>query len=161
MEKVFGVPINQFMLAVIIIFIVGVVFVGAIALRNRVILKLATRNIPRRRAQTILIVVGLMLATLLFSASFATGDTLTNSIRVQTLGDIGEIDVVVKAQTRDSSGGLAYFDQNVFETVRKTLSSDPEVEGIAPRMSPGSIFLATTRNGWGDLMNWRMPKEPF
>ena len=132
MDEIFGMPINQFMVALLLIFGVGVVVIGAIALRNRVILKLAARNIPRRRAQTALIVLGLMLATLLFSASFTTGDTLTHSVRTQALGQIGEVDVVVKSETREASGGLAYFDQAYFETVREGLSGDHEVEGVAP-----------------------------
>ncbi|MGB3128415.1 MAG: ABC transporter permease, partial [Dehalococcoidia bacterium] len=133
MDEIFGMPINQFMVALLLIFGVGVVVIGAVALRNRVILKLAARNIPRRRAQTALIVLGLMLATLLFSASFTTGDTLTHSVRTQALGHIGEVDVVVKSETREASGGLAYFDQAYyFETVREGLSGDHEVEGVAP-----------------------------
>jgi uncharacterized protein HemY len=70
MNEIFGMSTNQLMVFLLIVFGVGVVVIGAVALRNRVILKMAVRNIPRRRAQTALIVLGLMLATLLFSASF-------------------------------------------------------------------------------------------
>jgi len=88
MDEIFGVPISQFMMALLLIFGVGVVIIAVVALRNRVLLKMAARNIPRRRAQTALIVLGLMLATLLFSASLTTGDTLTHSIRTQALGEL-------------------------------------------------------------------------
>ncbi|MFC1994325.1 ABC transporter permease [Chloroflexota bacterium] len=120
---------------------------GVIALRNRVMLKLALRNIPRRRAQTTLIVLGLMLATLLFSASFSTGDTLSHSIRLEALSQIGEIDVVVRTEGLDLSSETfedptqpysekpSYFTQTYFETVQERLSSIPEVEGIAPLIS--------------------------
>ena len=74
MEKLFGVPVNQLMVALLVVFGVGVAVMVVVAIRNRVIFKLALRNAPRRRAQAALIVLGLMLATLLFSASFATGD---------------------------------------------------------------------------------------
>src|SRR4030088_1966365 len=50
------------------------------AVVNRVLLKMALRNIPRRRAQTVLILFGLMLATLIITASLAVGDTLTYSL---------------------------------------------------------------------------------
>ncbi|MBI4282734.1 MAG: FtsX-like permease family protein [Chloroflexi bacterium] len=132
MEKLFGVPINQFMLASLAIFAVGVAVMGLVALRNRVVFKLAVRNIPRRRAQTALIVLGLMLATLLFSASFATGDTLTHSIRTQAVSRMGEVDEVVRAEVRDVSGRFAYFDQSYFQQVQETLSGQAEVEGVAP-----------------------------
>ena len=89
MDEIFGMPVSQFMVGLLLIFGVGAVVIGVVAMRNRVILKMAARNIPRRRAQTALIVLGLMLATLLFSASFTTGDTLGNSIRTQALGGPG------------------------------------------------------------------------
>ncbi len=52
MKQLFGVPIDQFMVTLLVIFGVGVAIAGVIALRNRVIFKMAVRNIPRRRAQT-------------------------------------------------------------------------------------------------------------
>ncbi|MGB3633046.1 MAG: FtsX-like permease family protein, partial [Rubrobacteraceae bacterium] len=110
------------------------------ALRNRVAFKMAARNIPRRKTQSVLIVAGLMLATLLFSASFTTGDTLTNSIRGQALEQIGEADVVVQKEAPESgnqfSGGpntrATYFDENIAGEVRGRLADDDEVAGVAP-----------------------------
>ncbi len=142
MQQLFGVPIDQFMVTLLVIFGIGVAIAGLIALRNRVVFKMALRNIPRRRAQTVLIVLGLMLATLLFSASFATGDTLTHSIRVLILDQIGEVDVVVRAETREVSGRQAYFDQSYFEQVREHLSDDPEVDGVAPLASEVAPVMA-------------------
>lgn len=132
METLFGIPINQLLVVLLILFAVGVVVGTVIAIRNRVMFRIALRNIPRRWGQTILIVVGLMLATLLFSASFATGDTLSHSVRVIALEEIGEVDVVVRAETKEASGRLAYFDQIYFDQVREQLASDQEVEGVAP-----------------------------
>ena len=43
-----------------------------------------------------------MLATVLFSAAFTTGDTLTKSLRAQALENIGRVDVVVKAEQPES-----------------------------------------------------------
>ena len=79
------------------VFGAGALILGLSALRNRVSFRMAVRNLPRRRTQTILIVVGLMLATMLFSASFTTGNTLTNSLRVQSLENLGQVDVRVQA----------------------------------------------------------------
>ncbi|MBF8266995.1 MAG: hypothetical protein HW388_503 [Dehalococcoidia bacterium] len=142
MEKLFGVPINQLMVALLIIFGLGVAAMAVVALQNRVMLKMAMRNIPRRRAQTALIVLGLMLATLLFSASFATGDTLSHSIRVTAVSRLGQVDMVVREEARAASGRMAYFDETYFETVREHLSVVPEVEGIAPLASETTPILA-------------------
>ena len=48
-----------------------------VALRNPVLIKIGLRNIPRRPAQSVLIVVGLTLSTVIILSSLATGDTLT------------------------------------------------------------------------------------
>src|SRR3712207_6288329 len=79
-----------------------------LALRDRTSFRMAVRNIPRRKAQTALIVAGLMLATVLFSAAFTTGDTLTTSLRTQALENIGRVDVVVKAERPEPDDGAAW-----------------------------------------------------
>ena len=132
MEKLFGIPTNQLMVALLVIFVIGVFVMAMVAIRNPVIFKLGVRNAPRRRAQTALIVLGLMLATLLFSASFTIGDTLNNSIRSEALKQIGMVDIMVQAETPDPSGQPAYFDDAYFDTVREGLTGVPEVDGVAP-----------------------------
>jgi len=132
MEKLFGIPTNQLMVALLVIFVIGVFVMAMVAIRNPVIFKLGVRNAPRRKAQTALIVLGLMLATLLFSASFTIGDTLNNSIRSEALKQIGMVDIMVQAETPDPSGQPAYFDDAYFDTVREGLTGVPEVDGVAP-----------------------------
>ena len=104
MEELFGVPTEQLMWYLLAVFGAGALILGLSALRNRVSFRMAARNLPRRRAQTVLVVLGLMLATMLFSASFTTGDTLTNSLRVQALKNLGQVDVQVQAEGSGASG---------------------------------------------------------
>ncbi len=132
MEKIFGIPINQFMVTLIVLFLLGAAIFTISALRNGVLLKLSSRNVPRRRAQTILIVLGLMLATLLFSASFSTGDTLAHSIRVQASKQLGQVDEVVRGELRDAAGRSPYFSQGTFELVKGRLASESSVDGVMP-----------------------------
>ena len=117
MEQLFGIPTMQLMWVLLAVFGVGLVLIGASALRNRVSFRMAARNLPRRRAQTALVVLGLMLATMLFSASFTTGDTLTNSLRLQSLENLGQVDVQVQAKGQDSSEGQP-FDETTAERAR-------------------------------------------
>src|SRR5215211_4299218 len=148
MDKLFGIPTNQLTLALLGIFAAGVLILAFLAVRDRTSFRMAVRNIPRRRVQTALIVVGLMLATLLFSAAFTTGDTLTTSLRTQALENIGRVDVVVKAEQPDSGGGVPfgpgagvaaapearerYFDQDLVVKIRERLADDESVSGVAP-----------------------------
>ncbi len=140
MDTLFGVETTRLMWTLLAVFgVVAAVFFLS-ALRNRVAFKMAVRNIPRRPSQTALIVLGLMLATLLFSASFTTGDTLTSSLRTESLQQIGEVDVVLSAETPSDPSHFTvpavsrddYFDEEVVGEVRDTLSGDNEVAGVAP-----------------------------
>ena len=142
MESLFGVPTMQLMWALLAVFGAGLILITASALRNRVSFRMAARNLPRRRAQTALVVLGLMLATMLFSASFTTGDTLTNSLRLQSLENLGQVDVQVRAEGQSSSGGepfgettaerARYFDEGIATQVREKLSGSDRVAGVAP-----------------------------
>ena len=79
---------------------VGAVLVVLVAFAavNRVLLKMALRNIPRRRAQTVLILFGLMLATLITTASLSVGDTSAYSLQAIQMRQIGGIDEAVTKQ---------------------------------------------------------------
>ncbi len=131
MESLFGIPIGPLTTAFVVVLLIATAIMAVVALRNRVIFKMAVRNIPRRRAQTVLIILGLMLATLLFSSSFATGDTLAHSIRVQALERIGFVDEMLFSSELDETGQALYFDQGLVERFREALADAP-VDGIAP-----------------------------
>src|SRR5437867_2181468 len=62
MNALFGISMDTIALVILGLFLFMTVVVAGLALRNRLFLVLGLRNIPRRRAQTVLIVVGLMLS---------------------------------------------------------------------------------------------------
>ena len=107
MDELFGIPTERLTLVLLVVFAVGALILAFLAARDRTSFRMAVRNIPRRKAQSTLIVVGLMLATVLFSAAFTTGDTLTKSLRTQALENVGRVDVVVKAEQPESDDGAA------------------------------------------------------
>ena len=76
---------------------VGLILVGlaGLALLRPIIVKLGLRNVPRRRSQSVLIVLGLTLSTIIITASLATGDTLQYSVREHAVNAYGEIDEVL------------------------------------------------------------------
>src|SRR5216117_1507470 len=95
MNALFGVSMTLIMWVLLVVLGVALASVGLVALRNRVMFKLGIRNIPRRRAQTTLIVLGLMLSTLIISAAFTTGDTVQRSITGEVYGLLGSVDEVI------------------------------------------------------------------
>jgi len=148
MDKLFGIPTGQLTLILLAICASGALVLAFLALRDRTSFKMAVRNAPRRPTQTALILLGLMLATLLFSAAFTTGDTLTNSLRAQALENIGRVDVVVRAEQPESGGGAAfgpgaggppapearerYFDESLVGKIQDHLSGVESIAGVAP-----------------------------
>lgn len=70
-------------------------YLGLLWLRNPILVKLGVRNIPRRPTQSILIVIGLALSTIIIVSALSTGDTLTYSLRRQAVAAYGEIDEIL------------------------------------------------------------------
>src|SRR4051812_39171739 len=79
----------------IVIVIALLVYLLWLSLRKPVLAKLGVRNIPRRPAQSVLIVVGLTLSTIIIVSSFSTGDTLSYSVQRHAVEAYGEIDEVI------------------------------------------------------------------
>ncbi len=145
MEDLFGVKMDHIMIVLLAVFLPSLAVIGFMALRNRVMLKMALRNIPRRKAQTALIVVGIMISTLIMAASFGTGDTLTFSIRkavVDGLGTIDEFVLSARAGETDQFGGAAYIPMERFTSLQQELSEVDAIDGLAP----GIAEIAPTVN---------------
>jgi len=76
MEKIFGIPANNLaiVMAILLIVIFVVVIFGAV--RRKILFNMGFRNIPRRKGQSLLIVIGLMLSSIIIAASLGIGDTI-------------------------------------------------------------------------------------
>src|ERR671923_770413 len=101
MDEIFGLPIAGIMVVLLALLALCLLSVAWVAWRRPVIFKLGVRNIPRRKAQTILIVVGLMLSTLIISAALGTGDTIDWSATSATYESLGEVDELVVFSRND------------------------------------------------------------
>ncbi len=87
------------MIALLVILLIAASTIGWVILRNRVMFFIGVRNIPRRRAQTVLIIIGLMLSTLIISTAFSIGDTVDYSITNQVYDRLHSIDEIVQASS--------------------------------------------------------------
>lgn len=99
MNDFFGIDMTYIMIALLAILFVALAMIGYVFLRNRVMFQVGVRNIPRRRAQTILIVIGLMLSTLIISTALSIGDTVDYSITSTTFNELQSVDQVVSTRT--------------------------------------------------------------
>ena len=133
MEELFGVPMDVIMGVLLATFLGTMALIGVLALRNRIMLKLGLRNIPRRRAQTILIIIGIMLSSVITAAAFGTGDTINFSIRheaVEALGPIDEVIVRARVTVDDSFGSQSYFPMDRFLDLREELAGLETIDGL-------------------------------
>ena len=142
MEEIFGVDTDRIVIVVAIGFGLIVLGIGALALFNRIVVKIGLRNIPRRPAQTALIVVGLMLSTLIISSALGTGDTINHSIRLAATEGLGEIDELLTAGLDtglsgfDSlTGSTPYFPYQTVDDLRGQLENYDKIDGIAAFIS--------------------------
>ena len=111
MNTLFGIPMDSIMHVMLVVFLAVTGVVALLAWRNRLFLKMGLRNIPRRRAQSTLIIVGLMLSTVIVTSAFAVGDTISYSIRASGVSNLGAIDETVTRST--GAGGTVVGPNNV------------------------------------------------
>jgi len=131
LEKLFGVEMSVLAGVLAGGTIVVLLAVFLLALRNKVLLKLALRNIPRRKAQSILIVVGLMLSTTIIMSALAIGDSVSSSIRSAVLDAVGETDVRLVSPIAARFGD-DYLDAPLVDRVREAVVGDERVDGVMP-----------------------------
>ena len=132
------------------------------ARRNPVLFKLGLRNIPRRRAQTVLIIVGLMLSTAIITAALALGDTVSSLIRNGALDALGATDVVVESPTFAGFGDDFLTAEQV-DAVLASVDNDSRVDGAMPQIREDLPLLNSWQRsdlgrrahiGPGDVARW-------
>lgn len=137
MDSLFGVPLTSILVGLLALLGGAFGVVGWVAWRNPLLMRMGLRNIARRRAQTTLIVVGLMLSTLIISAAFATGDTVGYSVTNDIFTSFEEVDFIIGAD----SGGIAgpngpsaisddLLPDSFLAALTAEFADDPEVDGI-------------------------------
>jgi len=139
-ERLFGIPMGG--LALVLVGALAVVLggVGALALRNRVFLRLGVRNAVRRRSRSALIVAGLMLGTTLIAAALSTGDTMAHTVRSTVITSLGHTDELISARGAEVEMSVqlqeatttTYFPESEVGRVRETLAGSTLVDGVAP-----------------------------
>lgn len=158
MEELFGISMNSIMLVMLALLVLSLTVVLWVAIRRPVIFRMGMRNIPRRKTQSLLIVFGLMLATLITSASLTVGDTLNHSIGGEIYHMFGEVDELVISGNSDDD------DVNILAALQNTVpqsavddvrahTEDLEVDAVggviltfAPAISIGDSAPADVSN---------------
>src|SRR5580698_10573614 len=95
-------------------------------------MRIAFRNVRRGRGRTVLVILGLLVATTIISGSFVIGDTV-NTVEVYfTYQALGHTDEAVY----NSSPTLGYvpFPYSTFGTLNASVAGDSQVAGLVPEI---------------------------
>jgi hypothetical protein len=133
MDNIFGLEMSLLLVVMLTLLAVSFVTVLYIFLRNRIMFFIGVRNIPRRVAQTVLVILGLMLSTLIISAAFTTGDTVDHSITLEIRQTLGHVDELIEFESdgdRPTSG--LHIPQSEFDALAEEVADDDNIDGIAP-----------------------------
>ena len=137
MNEIFGLPANT--LLNILLALTGIILgiVGLSAWFYPLSFRLGVRNLPRRKSQTVLVVGGLALSTMIITSALGIGDTIDYSSKVDVYDDLGAVDIQISttalaAQTNFSfSSGPAqeiddegWFDAGVGDRVAALVRDD-------------------------------------
>ncbi|SRR5260370_1152787 len=82
----------------LVLVLVGVLFF--LAARKRILLAVGLRNITRRPLQSVLIILGLMLSTVLLTTSLGLADSVSSTIKTSELFQVGNLDEAVSKKVR-------------------------------------------------------------
>ncbi len=134
MSEIFGISMNSIMVTFIVILLLCLSYTAYVALRRPVVFKMGMRNIPRRKAQTTLIVIGLMLSTLISTAALGMGDTIDRSLTRTVYGVLGEADELIlpaSGETGQANDSLtATIPDSVLGVVDQAAAGDADIDGV-------------------------------
>jgi len=138
MNELFGIPVDTLLVVLVVTLVLALGALAALAIRDRILLKLAVRNVGRRRGRSALIVVGLMLGTTIIAAALTTGDTMNHTIRSTAVTALGSTDetVAAKGAAEDIPGalgaatGTGWFDEAAVVRIDSALSGSGLVDGV-------------------------------
>ncbi|MGE3594674.1 MAG: ABC transporter permease [Dehalococcoidia bacterium] len=138
MNDLLGIPMSTMLTVLLALLAVCLMSVAWIAWRRPVIFKLGVRNIPRRRAQTTLIVAGLMLSTLIIAAALGTGDTVNHSITADVYTNLGQVDELIVAshdgEARTDLLAGESLNPTALATVGQAAAAGVTIDGLLPML---------------------------
>lgn len=108
MNTIFGIPADMLMYTLLGLLALIFLGVGLTAWRYPLPFRLGVRNLPRRKSQTLLIIVGLALSTLIITSALGVGDTIDYSVKVEVYDNLGAIDVEISPIRQETAVGFSF-----------------------------------------------------
>src|SRR5215467_8653571 len=117
----------------------GVLFIiGGLGVMNPVLLRMGLRNMFRRPSQTLILLCGLVLSTIVITASFGLSDSFSDSTLTHRLAAMGNVDESVTGP----------FTQSQLNTALTRIRSSSAVQvATAISFNPSSLTFTSERTG--------------
>lgn len=136
----------SYMLLFIVLLVLGIIALQG--LRMRILAKMGLRNVTRRKLNTVIVVLGLMIGTTIISSALIIGDTLENMYTKGVYDEYHETDEII--YTFDQSGSLGFFDYSRYEELNSFIEQDDtlsdKVGDVSPEINfPVSVFDHDTK----------------
>ncbi|MFO7792136.1 MAG: FtsX-like permease family protein [bacterium] len=123
----------------IIAVVVGIVLFDAY--RHKILFRIGCRNIFRRKTNTVIVILGLMIATAIISSSFGVGDTMDNMVEDEIYSEWQQTDVTVYNTTVE--GNYVPIQHSTYKNLSSDISDidnvdevSGEVHGSLPVLNP-------------------------
>jgi putative ABC transport system permease protein len=127
----------------LLLLLVLVLVLAVLAYRHRLAFRIGLRNVRRAKSRTVLLILGLLVATTIVSGSLIVGDTITQVNVHYTVLAIGYNDEVIGNVS--PSGSYTAFPYSVYTDLAAATAGDGSIAGMAPEVvSRASVYDRTT-----------------
>lgn len=116
METLFGVPANTLLSVLLVAVALIFAIVAYSAIRYPLPFRLGIRNLTRRKSQTLLIVSGLALSTVIITSALGIGDTINYSVSSGVYDTLGGIDMEVSTVRQEATAAIGFGSGGPSET---------------------------------------------
>ncbi len=118
----------------------ALVLVFGAAARKRLLLRIALRNLIRRKTQMALAIAGLTVATSIISGALVIDASFDATVTAIVLRGTDLVDELI--QQEDEAGNPSFFNETVYDELQAKLPTMEHIDGLAPRilLPASSVF---------------------
>ncbi len=117
-----GLAMDYIIIGSVMVLVGTFLVIGVLAVRSRLVFKIAMRNFVKRRRSTLFAIFGLAVGAAIVTGSLAVGDSLENAVVRSTYENLGEVDEAVRS--------VGVFNQSVVDEISSPLAD--EIDAVAP-----------------------------
>ena len=117
-----GPAMDDIIIGSVIVLVGTFLIIALLAVRSRLVFKIAMRNFVKRKRSTIFAIFGLAVGAAIVTGSLAVGDSLENAVVRSTYENLGEVDEAVRS--------VGVFNRSVVDEISSPLAN--EIDAVAP-----------------------------